>query len=108
MSVYDNLAFPLRSPLRKMPEAEIKQRVQETAEKLRITHLLVRKTAKLSGGEMQRVSIGRAIVRSPRVFLMDEPLSNLEPAREALRVGLQHLQKTQANSCSSLTVRSKP
>ena len=78
MSVYDNLAFPLRSPLRKTPEDEIRQRVLEAAEKLRIMHLIERKTAKLSGGEMQRVSIGRAIVRSPRIFLMDEPHSNLD------------------------------
>ncbi len=96
MSVYDNLAFPLRSPLRRLPEAEIRQRVESTAGMLRIKHLLERKTAKLSGGEMQRVSIGRAIVREPRLFLMDEPLSNLDAKlREALRVELQHLQKTQ-------------
>jgi ABC-type sugar transport system ATPase subunit len=61
-----------------MPEAEIQTRVQEVAEILRISHMLDRKTAKLSGGEMQRVSIGRAIVRRPRIFLMDEPLSNLD------------------------------
>lgn len=96
MSVYDNLAFPLRSPMRRLAETEIRTRVQEAAEKLRITHLLERKTARLSGGEMQRVSIGRAIVREPRIFLMDEPLSNLDAKlREALRVELQHLQKTQ-------------
>ncbi len=95
MSVYDNLAFPLRSPLRRTAETEIRKKVEETAEKLRISHLLKRKTAHLSGGEMQRVSIGRAIVRSPRIFLMDEPLSNLDAKlREALRVELQHLQKT--------------
>lgn len=104
MSVFDNLAFPLRSPLRKTPEAEIKQRVEEAAEKLRITHLLTRKTARLSGGEMQRVSIGRAIVRSPRVFLMDEPLSNLDAKlREALRVELQHLQRTQGSTTLFVT-----
>jgi multiple sugar transport system ATP-binding protein len=98
MSVYDNLAFPLRSPLRKLPDAEIEGRVREAAEKLLIDHLLDRKTAHLSGGEMQRVSIGRAIVRQPRVFLMDEPLSNLDAKlRESLRVELQHLQRS-ANS----------
>ena len=95
MSVYDNLAFPLRSPIRKTPEEVIQQKVREAAEILRIQHLLERKTAKLSGGEMQRVSIGRAIVREPRVFLMDEPLSNLDAKlRESLRVELKHLQKT--------------
>ncbi|MCB0229329.1 MAG: ABC transporter ATP-binding protein, partial [Anaerolineae bacterium] len=67
MTVYDNLAFPLRSPLRKTPEDEIKTKVEHAAEILRISHLLDRKTAKLSGGEMQRVSIGRAIVREPRM-----------------------------------------
>jgi multiple sugar transport system ATP-binding protein len=104
MTVFDNLAFPLRSPLRKTPEAEIRKKVDETAQKLRITHLLDRKTAKLSGGEMQRVSIGRAIVRKPRVFLMDEPLSNLDAKlRESLRVELQHLQKTQGNTTLFVT-----
>jgi len=104
MSVYDNLAFPLRSPLRRTPPEEIRKKVEETAEKLRISHLLKRKTAHLSGGEMQRVSIGRAIVRSPRVFLMDEPLSNLDAKlREALRVELQHLQKTQGSTTLFVT-----
>jgi len=104
MSVYDNLAFPLRSPLRKTPEAEIKQRVTGAAEKLRISHLLERKTAKLSGGEMQRVSIGRAIVRNPRIFLMDEPLSNLDAKlRESLRIELEHIQKTQHSTTLYVT-----
>jgi multiple sugar transport system ATP-binding protein len=104
MSVYDNLAFPLRSPLRRMLEDEIRRRVQATAEMLRISHLLQRKTAHLSGGEMQRVSIGRAIVREPRIFLMDEPLSNLDAKlREALRVELQHLQKTQGSTTLFVT-----
>jgi multiple sugar transport system ATP-binding protein len=95
MSVYDNLAFPLRSPIRQTPDDVIRKKVYEAAEILRIQHLLERKTARLSGGEMQRVSIGRAIVREPRVFLMDEPLSNLDAKlREALRVELKHLQKT--------------
>jgi len=104
MTVFDNLAFPLRSPLRKTPEMEIRKKVDEAAQKLRITHLLDRKTARLSGGEMQRVSIGRAIVREPRLFLMDEPLSNLDAKlRESLRVELQHLQKTQGNTTLFVT-----
>jgi multiple sugar transport system ATP-binding protein len=104
MSVYDNLAFPLRAPLRRVSEPEIRKRVEETAEKLRISHLLKRKTAHLSGGEMQRVSMGRAIVRNPRVFLMDEPLSNLDAKlREALRVELKHLQKTQGSTTLFVT-----
>ncbi len=104
MTVYDNLAFPLRSPMRKTPEPEIKQRVQRVAEIVHIGHLLERKTARLSGGEMQRVAIGRAIVRQPRVFLMDEPLTNLDAKlREALRVDLQHLQKTQGNTTIFVT-----
>lgn len=104
MSVYDNLAFPLRSPMRQVPEPEIKARVTGAAEKLRITHLLERKTARLSGGEMQRVSIGRAIVREPRAFLMDEPLSNLDAKlREALRVELKHIQKTQNSTTIFVT-----
>lgn len=103
-TVYDNLAFPLRSPLRKTPKDQIDQRVREVAEKLHITHLIDRKTAHLSGGEMQRVSIGRALVRNPRIFLMDEPLSNLDAKlREALRVELQHLQKTEGTTTLFVT-----
>jgi multiple sugar transport system ATP-binding protein len=104
MTVYENLAFPLKSPLRRLPTSEINRRVAEAAEKLRITHLLDRKTARLSGGEMQRVSIGRAIVREPRVYLMDEPLSNLDAKlRESLRVELKHLQKTQHSTTLFVT-----
>jgi multiple sugar transport system ATP-binding protein len=104
MTVYDNLAFPLRSPLRNLPAPEIKSRVEDAAEKLRITHLLERKTAQLSGGEMQRVAIGRAIVREPRLFLMDEPLSNLDAKlRESLRVELKHLQKIQGSTTLFVT-----
>lgn len=104
MSVYDNLAFPLRSPLRKLPEADIRRRVEQVAELLRIHHLLDRKTARLSGGEMQRVTIGRALVRQPRLFLMDEPLSNLDAKlREALRVELQHLQKSRTSTTLFVT-----
>jgi multiple sugar transport system ATP-binding protein len=104
MSVYDNLAFPLRSPMRRTPEPEVRARVEEVAEILRISHLLTRKTARLSGGEMQRVSIGRAIVRDPQIFLMDEPLSNLDAKlREALRIELKHLQKTRASTTLFVT-----
>jgi multiple sugar transport system ATP-binding protein len=104
MTVYDNLAFPLRSPLRKTPENVIRTRVTDVAEKLKITHLMDRKTARLSGGEMQRVSLGRAIVRQPRIFLMDEPLSNLDAKlRESLRVELKHLQKVQNSTTLFVT-----
>ncbi len=76
MSVYDNMAFGLK--LRKTPKAEIDRRVKEAAESLGLTHLLDRKPKALSGGQRQRVAVGRAIVREPAVFLMDEPLSNLD------------------------------
>ncbi len=76
MSVYDNMAFGLK--LRKTPKEEIKRRVQNAAEILGIEHLLDRKPRQLSGGQRQRVAVGRAIVREPKVFLFDEPLSNLD------------------------------
>ncbi len=76
MSVYDNLAFGLK--LRKTPKAEIQRRVAEAADMLNISELLDRKPRALSGGQRQRVAVGRAIVRDPAVFLMDEPLSNLD------------------------------
>lgn len=76
MSVYDNMAFGLK--LRKMPKAEIDRRVKQAAEILGITELLNRKPRQLSGGQRQRVAVGRAIVREPKVFLFDEPLSNLD------------------------------
>ncbi len=76
MSIYDNMAFGLK--LRKMPKDEIDKRVHEAARILDIEHLLERKPKLLSGGQRQRVAMGRAIVREPKVFLMDEPLSNLD------------------------------
>lgn len=76
LSVYDNMAFGLK--LRKTPKDEIKRRVDEAAEILGITDLLNRKPRQLSGGQRQRVAVGRAIVREPKVFLFDEPLSNLD------------------------------
>jgi multiple sugar transport system ATP-binding protein len=76
MTVFDNMAFGLK--LRKFPKAEIKRRVQEAAEILGIEALLDRKPRQLSGGQRQRVAVGRAIVREPKVFLFDEPLSNLD------------------------------
>src|SRR6184192_726637 len=76
MSVYDNMAFGLK--LRKFPKAEIKKRVQDAAAILGIENLLERKPKALSGGQRQRVAVGRAIVRQPKVFLFDEPLSNLD------------------------------
>lgn len=76
MTVYDNMAFGLK--LRKTPKDEIKRRVEEAARILDISHLLQRKPAALSGGQRQRVALGRAIVREPKVFLLDEPLSNLD------------------------------
>ena len=76
MTVYDNMAFGLK--LRKTPKEEIRRRVEEAARILDISHLLQRKPAALSGGQRQRVALGRAIVREPKVFLLDEPLSNLD------------------------------
>ena len=76
MTVYDNLAFGLK--LRRTPKAEIDRRVKEAAEILGLQNLLARKPKQLSGGQRQRVALGRAIVREPQVFLMDEPLSNLD------------------------------
>ncbi len=92
MTVYENIAFPLR--LRGYSEDEIRKRVAEVAEFLNIQHLLNRYPRQLSGGEQQRVALARAIVRHPKVFLMDEPLSNLDAKlRIYMRAELKRLQK---------------
>ncbi len=92
MTVFDNMAFALK--LRKTPKDEIKARVTEAARILDIEHLLDRKPKALSGGQRQRVALGRAIVRSPKVFLLDEPLSNLDAKlRVAMRTEITKLHR---------------
>ena len=91
--VFDNLAFPLRSPMRKLPEEEIKTKIENIAKMLKISNKLKNKATELSGGEMQRVAIGRALVRKPNIYLMDEPLSSLDAKlRESLRIELKNIQ----------------
>jgi multiple sugar transport system ATP-binding protein len=92
MSVFNNIAFPLK--MRKVPKEEIEERVKRTASLLQISELLKRRPKELSGGQMQRVALGRSIVREPKVFLMDEPLSNLDAKlRIYMRAELKALQK---------------
>ncbi len=92
MTVYENMSFGLR--LRKYPKSEIDKRVNEAAEILSIKHLLKRRPKEISGGEKQRVAVGRAIVRKPLVFLFDEPLSNLDAKlRVQMRIELNKLHK---------------
>jgi multiple sugar transport system ATP-binding protein len=95
LTVFDNLAFPLRSPRRRSSEADVRMRVQTVAAMLHMESKLDNMATHLSGGEMQRVAIGRALVREPRVFLMDEPLSSLDAKlREELRIELKRLHKS--------------
>jgi multiple sugar transport system ATP-binding protein len=92
MSVFDNMAFPLK--IRKVPREEVKKRVDDAADLLGIKDLLGRKPKELSGGQRQRVALGRAIVRNPEVFLLDEPLSNLDAKlRVYMRAELKRLQR---------------
>ncbi|MBW8268768.1 ABC transporter ATP-binding protein [Caldovatus aquaticus] len=92
MSVFDNMAYGLR--IRRVPRAEIRRRVEETAALLGISALLDRRPRQLSGGQRQRVAMGRAIVREPRLFLFDEPLSNLDAKlRVQMRAEIRRLQK---------------
>ncbi len=92
-TVYNNLAFPLRSPLRSLSNGEIDRIVRDMARTLHIEDKLTNKATHLSGGEMQRVALGRALVRKPNIFLMDEPLSSLDAKlREELRLELKNIQ----------------
>jgi multiple sugar transport system ATP-binding protein len=94
LSVRDNLAFPLRSPVLAWPEERIAKQVKDVADVLRIAHKLDNRATQLSGGEMQRVSIGRALVRAPRIYLMDEPLSSLDAKlRAELRIELKRIHR---------------
>ena len=94
LSVYDNLAFPLRSPARRESEEKIRARVGEIASLLHIEDKLPNRATQLSGGQMQRVAIGRALVRRPSIYLMDEPLSSLDAKlRAELRVELKRIQR---------------
>jgi multiple sugar transport system ATP-binding protein len=94
LSVYDNLAFPLRSPMRRLPEVAIAPRVREVARRLHIEEKLGSRATLLSGGQMQRVAIGRALVRQPSMYLMDEPLSSLDAKlRAELRIELRRIQR---------------
>jgi multiple sugar transport system ATP-binding protein len=98
MSVYKNMAWVLK--LRKTPKDEIDRRVRRAADILGLTAMLNRKPKQLSGGQMQRVAVGRAIVRSPKVFLFDEPLSNLDAKlRVQMRVEISRLHKRLKNTC---------
>jgi multiple sugar transport system ATP-binding protein len=93
LTVFENMAFALRAPIRRVPEAEIRAKVREVARLLHIETKLDNKATQLSGGQMQRVAIGRALVRSPAIYLMDEPLSSLDAKlRGEMRLELKRIQ----------------
>jgi multiple sugar transport system ATP-binding protein len=102
LSVFENISYPLR--VRRWPEAKVRQRVQEVAETLRISDLIGRKVNQLSGGQMQRVAIGRAIIREASVFLLDEPISHLDAKlRSHMRGELKRLQREIASTAVLVT-----
>lgn len=102
LSVRDNISFPLRA--QNLPKAEVDRRVQDVAKRLRIDHILRQRPSRLPGGEQQRVALGRAMVREPQVFLMDEPLTNLDASLRAdMRVELKYLQQQLATTMVYVT-----
>lgn len=102
LNVRDNITFPLRA--QKVPQAEIEQRLHHIAKLLQIEHILKRRPGRLPSGEQQRVALGRAMIRHPQVFLMDEPLTNLDAALRAdMRVELKHLQRELATTMIYVT-----
>lgn len=102
-SVFENLANPLRAPGRKLPAAEIRNRVDKIAKMLRIDHLYNRRPGELSGGQKQRVSLGRTMIREPAVYLMDEPLSHLDAKiRFDLRIQFHRLEALR--NCTTIYV----
>jgi multiple sugar transport system ATP-binding protein len=93
LTVFENMAFSLRAPIRRLPEAEIRAKVEQVAALLHIETKLQNRATQLSGGQMQRVAIGRALVRSPAIYLMDEPLSSLDAKlRGEMRLELKRIQ----------------
>jgi multiple sugar transport system ATP-binding protein len=104
LTVRQNLEFPLKSPLLQTPQSEIDEKVKAVSEVLQIAHKLDNKATALSGGEMQRVSIGRALVRSPNIYLMDEPLSSLDAKLRAdLRIELKRIQASSGQTLLYVT-----
>jgi len=102
-TIYENMANPLRAPGKKLPESEIRNRVDKIAEMLRIDHLLNRRPGELSGGQKQRVSLGRTMVGEPEVYLLDEPLSHVDAKiRFDLRIQFHRLEALQ--NCTSIYV----